>query len=265
MRLIPKNWSSFQHYKDRAPAWIKLHKALLDDYEFQCLPVASRALAPMLWLLASEQQDGVIDACAAKVAFRLRMTEDDFLEALKPLIKQGFFDDASDALASCKRESIPEKETYREEIEEEAEKNSATIALDVSRETPPSKLKRTPRDALCEVLDVERAMALIEHRNKLRAPLTVRAAELLAGQLGQARAGPAAAADLMLERGWRGFRQDWVKDDGKRNNANGKPQFSGVVANLRDMLDEAADGDRARGEPDTGLARLEDRRRSGAA
>jgi hypothetical protein len=32
--LTPKNWKSFQHYKDRAPAWIKLHKALLDDYNF---------------------------------------------------------------------------------------------------------------------------------------------------------------------------------------------------------------------------------------
>ena len=50
-RIRPKNWHSFQHYKDRDPTWIKLHKKLLDDYEFQSLPLASRALAPMLWLL----------------------------------------------------------------------------------------------------------------------------------------------------------------------------------------------------------------------
>lgn len=80
---------------------------------------------------------------------------------------------------------------------------------DVSRETLPSKPKRTPRDALCDILDKERADAVIEHRNRLRAPLTTRAAELLARQLALARDGPAAAADLMLERGWKGFKAEW--------------------------------------------------------
>lgn len=60
MKLIPRRWSDFQHYKDRRPPWIKLHKALLDDREYQRLPLASRALAPMLWLLASESKDGVL-------------------------------------------------------------------------------------------------------------------------------------------------------------------------------------------------------------
>jgi hypothetical protein len=54
MLIVPNNWAELQHYKDRSPPWIKLHKKLLDNFEFQSLPVASRALAPMLWLLASE-------------------------------------------------------------------------------------------------------------------------------------------------------------------------------------------------------------------
>ena len=58
MLLITKNWAEFQHYKDRSPPWIKLHKELLDDRQYQSLPLASRALAPMLWLLASETKDG---------------------------------------------------------------------------------------------------------------------------------------------------------------------------------------------------------------
>jgi hypothetical protein len=36
--LTIKNWSEFQHYKDRNPPWIKLHRALLDDYAFAALP-----------------------------------------------------------------------------------------------------------------------------------------------------------------------------------------------------------------------------------
>ncbi len=29
MILTAKNWKSFQHYKERAPSWIKLHKGSL--------------------------------------------------------------------------------------------------------------------------------------------------------------------------------------------------------------------------------------------
>lgn len=124
MKLTPKNWIEFQHYKDRAPPWIKLHKALLDDYEYQRLPVASRALAPMLWLLASEVLTGEFDGSAVRVAFRLRMTESEYLLALKPLIDAGFFkasDDASAVLADCKRGSITEESRDRVETETEVE------------------------------------------------------------------------------------------------------------------------------------------------
>ena len=47
-RLRPKSWNEFQHYKRPHPPWVKLHKRLLDDFEFQSLPIASKALAPML-------------------------------------------------------------------------------------------------------------------------------------------------------------------------------------------------------------------------
>jgi hypothetical protein len=94
--LTPKNWSSFQHYKDRAPQWIKLHRALLDDFEFATLPVASRALAPLLWLLASEYEGGRIVASLDAIAFRMRVTRGDLGEALNPLIEAGFFSVSDD-------------------------------------------------------------------------------------------------------------------------------------------------------------------------
>lgn len=109
MILTPKNWKSFQHYKDRAPAWIKLHKGLLDDFDFACLPVASRALAPCLWLLASEYEDGQIDMSLDALAFRLRMTRGDLADALNPLIESGFFD-ASEPLAGREQTACLEKE-----------------------------------------------------------------------------------------------------------------------------------------------------------
>lgn len=121
-RIRPKNWADFQHYKDRDPSWIKLHKRLLDDFEFQSLPVASRALAPMLWLLASEEKTGLIDAEDRKLAFRLRMTPAELDEALRPLVQGGFFvaeRAASGPLAEPDRPAILQVEKQVKDKKEE--------------------------------------------------------------------------------------------------------------------------------------------------
>lgn len=122
--IRPKNWGDFQHYKDRDPPWIKLHKKLLDNYEFQSLPVASRALAPMLWLLASEDKNGLIDAQHSKLGFRLRMSVQEVEDALKPLIEANFFEvahSASEALAEVVQDATPETEA---ETQEQAQKQT---------------------------------------------------------------------------------------------------------------------------------------------
>jgi hypothetical protein len=115
-RLRPKNWTDLQHYKRRSPPWVKLHKRLLDDFEFQNLPLASKALAPMLWLLASEDGQGWIDAQAAKISFRLRISEEELEAAIRPLLAAGFFEeeDASAALATDANDAAPESEEEKE-------------------------------------------------------------------------------------------------------------------------------------------------------
>ncbi len=49
-----KNWETFQHYKRRNPPWIKLHRSILDDYNFSALPELSRLHLILLWLYASQ-------------------------------------------------------------------------------------------------------------------------------------------------------------------------------------------------------------------
>lgn len=115
MRIIPKNWNNFQHYKHRSPPWIKLHRNLLDDMHFQRLPIASKALAYMLWLLASESNEGVIEKSTEEIAFRLRMTEKEVITAIKPLIDNGFFIDADNVLAECLQDATTEREKSRVE------------------------------------------------------------------------------------------------------------------------------------------------------
>jgi len=124
MILIPKNWSEFQHYKDRRPPWIKLHRSLLDDRDFIMLPTASKALAPLLWLLASEGKEGKFNATPDELAFRLRMTASEIDKGIKPLLDKGFFLDASTMLAPCSQDAVPETER---ETERETEKRENPV------------------------------------------------------------------------------------------------------------------------------------------
>ena len=130
MKLIPKNWDNFQHYKHRSPPWIKLHKNLLDDMTYQRLPVASKALAPMLWLLASESHDGVINMTPEEIAFRLRMTEKDVVSAIKPLIDNGFFIEDSGMLATSLQDATTEKR--REEKEKSKRESKSKTPAPIS-------------------------------------------------------------------------------------------------------------------------------------
>ncbi len=52
-----KDWEEFQHYKDRAPPWIKLYNKLLENYEFGRLQDASKAHLILIWLLASRSNN----------------------------------------------------------------------------------------------------------------------------------------------------------------------------------------------------------------
>jgi hypothetical protein len=78
-----KNWSKFQHFKDRKPPWVKLYRDVLDDMEWYELdPLASKVLV-MCWLIASED-DGRLPN-SKTLAFRLRMTEKQTIDCLNKL------------------------------------------------------------------------------------------------------------------------------------------------------------------------------------
>ena len=120
-----KNWSQFQHFKDRKPPWIKLYRDLLDDVDwFELDPKDAKNLV-MLWLMASENMDGELPP-PKTIAFRLRMKEKDVKSMLSRL--SGWFDDDDIRVISegyqvviPETETETETETYREEIETEFE------------------------------------------------------------------------------------------------------------------------------------------------
>jgi hypothetical protein len=193
MSIRVKNWKDFQHYKDRSPPWIKLHKGLLDNYEYQCLPVASRALAPMIWLLASESDDGSIDPDPKKIAFRLRMTEKEVIEALKPLIDAGFVIVDSDVLADCKQHAMPETET---ETETEERKKAAAPRFDPLAMALPAQVKPAVWERW---IKYRRARRLTTSEQTLQAQLDRLAEWASHGQ------DPGAVIDQSIEKGWQGL------------------------------------------------------------
>ncbi|WP_151448120.1 hypothetical protein [Lacisediminimonas profundi] len=83
--LKVKNWEQFQHYKKRSPPWIKLHRTLLDDYEFCGLPDAAKGHLLLLWLYAS-QHAGKVPFDVAFLERKLSCTNID----LDALVAAGF-------------------------------------------------------------------------------------------------------------------------------------------------------------------------------
>jgi hypothetical protein len=133
MTLLFKNWKKFQHYKERTPPWIKLHRTLLDDMDYYSMTPMSAKLLPLAWLLASEN-DGCLPSIEI-LSFRLRVTVKEIQKALTEW-NQYFEGDASETLAWCKRDAIVETET---ETETETEKDIAA-----TQATPPKVKKKTP-------------------------------------------------------------------------------------------------------------------------
>ncbi len=129
------NWSSHQSYKDRRPPWIRFHKTMLDNYEFHSMSVNARALLPMFWLLASEDDDptsGMIQDNYKKIAFRLRCAEKEIISAVMECMEAGFLqviekqsciDSVHESLRDSTQTVTSETETETETYREEAEKN----------------------------------------------------------------------------------------------------------------------------------------------
>ena len=122
--LSVKNFAKFQHYKDRAPPWIKLYNEVLDDYEFGQLPDASKAHLIAIWLLAS-RYDNKIPADAEWITRRINATSP---VDISLLVKSGFLEAdqaCSEMLADCKQVARPETERERERETETSCSSSA--------------------------------------------------------------------------------------------------------------------------------------------
>jgi hypothetical protein len=129
-----KDWSKFQHFKDRKPPWIKLYRDLLDDLEWHELdPLAAKALVA-IWLIASENDGCLPDT--KKLAFRLRLTEKQTISIVSQLSHWLIQDDITMISDRYQDDSLEkEKET---EIEKETEREARPRATRLNPNWQPS-------------------------------------------------------------------------------------------------------------------------------
>lgn len=127
--LTVKNFSKFQHYKERNPPWIKIHRELFHDYEFGRLHDASKLHLMLIWLLAS-QTDNKFPNCPEYIKEQIHVKED---VDLNLLISKGFLV----PLASCKQDAS----TLHTNADSEAEAYKPTEA-EVEKYAPPKQTKK---------------------------------------------------------------------------------------------------------------------------
>jgi hypothetical protein len=124
-----KNYNKFQHFKDRRPPWIKLHRELLDQRDISLISDRSFRVLIGLWLLASE--DDSMKGCLPEIpeiAFRLRMPESDIVKSFQEL-KHFIVDVDIKTISERYQVDDPETETETEtkkETEREGEEENPT-------------------------------------------------------------------------------------------------------------------------------------------
>jgi hypothetical protein len=157
-----KNWREFQHYKERDPPWIKIHKRLLNDRQWHLLSGDDAKELVMLWLLASER-DGVLpikqDANGSlapyeDIAFILRLKSEEIPQLLERL---GHWIENDDSAPIANGKQPASKPLYRGEEgrrgrRAEQKQKKLQVAFSASslekRSAKPRSLASAPRGAL---------------------------------------------------------------------------------------------------------------------
>ncbi len=165
-------------------------------------------------MIAELRQAGVLSVTGKGVVFSRRMTKDHARAQKGRLSVKKRWQQAS---GGVEQSEAPNRAPNRAPITQKPEARSQKESI--SAKAP----KVTPKGELQKVLDEERAKAVVEHRAKIKKPLTVHAAKLLAKRLGETP-DPNLSADTMIERGWLGFKPEWIEGaaNGRtRGNGNG--------------------------------------------
>lgn len=206
--------------------WFRLYHRIIDDEKIRLLAFEDRWHFIAICCLKA---DGLLDEPHSdvkwrKIALKLGVQTRELGEIARRLNEVELVDEDMQPLAWDELQYVSDNSTarvrkYREKQRASAMKRGCNVSVtgqETDTDTDISSLRsdtRTPRDELAEVLDVERSGAVIEHRKRLRKPLTAYAARLLASKFAET-GDPNAAADAMISNGWQGFKPEWMDRKG---------------------------------------------------
>ena len=135
-----RNWDRFQHYHDgRTLVWIRLHKSLLDNYDFAALSGDDAKVLVLCWLVAAEKDGELPDVPA--LAFRLRMDPRKLGTSLRNLADKGFLESVPSCTKLVQKNTetpavlLPREEESREEGETEERITCAPATRESAFET----------------------------------------------------------------------------------------------------------------------------------
>jgi hypothetical protein len=157
----------------------------------------------------------------------------------KPKIKTIKTSETSEKIKTIKTSEASETTELRRPLAR-VEDNSTTTEISGKKDKNlgAGRLK-TPRQILLECLSPENADGVLASRKAMHRPLTGRAAQLLAkGFL--ATADPNAAAEMMIARGWQGFKPEWF-DNERRSNGQQQSGKRGSISDAAPSFIERID------------------------
>jgi hypothetical protein len=208
-----KNWTKFQHFKDRRPPWVKLYRDILDDLEWHELdPLAAKVLV-MLWLIASENDGCIPDN--KTLAFRLRLTE---VKTKEIIIKLSHWLEQDDinAISEGYQSDRPERETETE-IKKETKREIATVVA-------------CPPDVDQQIWDDWKQL-----RKAKKAPVTETVVNSARKEAAKANMAFSDFLSVWCARGSQGLQADWLKPDERNLSKTGQTNqtvMSGLTRGL---------------------------------
>ena len=192
-----KNWSKFQHFKDRRPPWVKLYRDILDDLDWHELDPLSAKVLVMLWLIASEDEGRIPNV--KTLAFRLRLTE---IKTKEVLIKLSHWleQDDIEVISSGYQSDSTERET---ETETETKKKATGVAC--------------PPDVDQQIWDDWKQL-----RKAKNAPVTETVVNSARKEASKANMSFSDFLSVWCARGSQGLQADWLKPDEKNLSKTGQ-------------------------------------------
>lgn len=195
-----KNWTKFQHFKDRRPPWVKLYRDILDDYEWHELdPLAAKVLV-MLWLIASENEGHIPDS--KTLAFRLRLPE---IKTKEIVIKLAHWLEQDDINTISEGYQFDSTEREKEiEIKKEIKKEKTTSVV-------------CPPDVEQQIWDDWKQL-----RKAKKAPVTETVVNSARKEAAKANMAFQDFLSVWCARGSQGLQADWLKPDERNLSKTGQ-------------------------------------------